>query len=209
MSRLPARITPAFAGPADSRSVRRRAASAAGGAAPLPAHLPLAAWVAVVLASLFAFGDTWVGMAEVWAGSDKFQHGVAIAPIAAWAAWRVRDRLAGLTQAPSLAGAAASLACCALWAVGSLAGVNAAMQLAAVGLVGALAWALLGTATAAAMAFPLGYLLFMVPLGEGLAGPLTALTAEIHRLMTVAGFGGEDQAALMEFFKGPQKEPAP
>ena len=39
--------------------------------------------------------------------------------------------------------------------------------------------------------------------------PLTALTAEVHRLMTVAGFGGEDQAALMEFFKGPQKEPAP
>jgi 2-hydroxy-3-oxopropionate reductase len=39
--------------------------------------------------------------------------------------------------------------------------------------------------------------------------PLTALTAEIHRLMTAAGWGGEDQAALMEFFKGPQKEPAP
>ena len=39
--------------------------------------------------------------------------------------------------------------------------------------------------------------------------PLTALAAEIHRLMTVAGWGGEDQAALMEFFKGPRKEPAP
>ncbi|MEZ5754331.1 MAG: NAD(P)-dependent oxidoreductase [Paracoccaceae bacterium] len=36
--------------------------------------------------------------------------------------------------------------------------------------------------------------------------PLTALCAEIHRLLTSAGLGGEDQAALMEFFKGPQKE---
>lgn len=36
--------------------------------------------------------------------------------------------------------------------------------------------------------------------------PLTALAAEIHRLMTAAGFGGEDQAALMEFFSGPSKE---
>jgi exosortase A len=179
MSRLPAGIAEAFDGPSASRSVFGRAASAAGGASPLPAGLPLAAWVAVVLASLVAFGDTWVEMVEVWAGSDKFQHGFAIAPIAAWAAWRVRDRLAGLTQAPSPAGAAASLACCALWAVGSLAGVNAAMQLAAVGLVGALAWALLGTATAAAIAFPLGYLLFMVPLGEGLAGPLTTMTADV------------------------------
>jgi 2-hydroxy-3-oxopropionate reductase len=30
--------------------------------------------------------------------------------------------------------------------------------------------------------------------------PLTALCAEVHRLLTSAGLGGEDQAALMEFF---------
>ena len=34
--------------------------------------------------------------------------------------------------------------------------------------------------------------------------PLTALCAEIHRMLTAAGLGGEDQAALMEYFKGPQ-----
>jgi 2-hydroxy-3-oxopropionate reductase len=36
--------------------------------------------------------------------------------------------------------------------------------------------------------------------------PLTALCAEVHRMLTVAGFGGEDQAVLMEFFKGPRKD---
>ena len=36
--------------------------------------------------------------------------------------------------------------------------------------------------------------------------PLTALCAEIHRMLTSAGLGGEDQAALMEFFKGPRKD---
>lgn len=36
--------------------------------------------------------------------------------------------------------------------------------------------------------------------------PLTALAVEIHRLLTAAGLGGEDQAALMEFFSGPSKE---
>lgn len=36
--------------------------------------------------------------------------------------------------------------------------------------------------------------------------PLTAACAEVHRLMTAAGWGGEDQAALMEYFKGPRKE---
>ena len=38
------------------------------------------------------------------------------------------------------------------------------------------------------------------------AMPLTTLCAEIHRMLTAAGLGGEDQAALMEFFKGPNKE---
>ena len=38
------------------------------------------------------------------------------------------------------------------------------------------------------------------------AMPLTAACAEIHRMLTAAGLGGEDQAALMEFFKGPDRE---
>lgn len=40
----------------------------------------------------------------------------------------------------------------------------------------------------------------------GVAMPLTSLCGEIHRMLTAAGLGGEDQAALMEFFKGPDKE---
>ena len=40
----------------------------------------------------------------------------------------------------------------------------------------------------------------------GTAMPLTALCAEVHRMLTASGLGGEDQAALMEFFKGPRKD---
>ncbi len=32
--------------------------------------------------------------------------------------------------------------------------------------------------------------------------PLTAVSAEVHRLLTSVGLGGEDQAALMEYFSG-------
>ena len=35
--------------------------------------------------------------------------------------------------------------------------------------------------------------------------PLTAVCAEVHRMLTAAGLGGEDQAALMEYFKGPDR----
>ncbi|MNS29054.1 2-hydroxy-3-oxopropionate reductase [compost metagenome] len=37
------------------------------------------------------------------------------------------------------------------------------------------------------------------------AMPLTALCAEVHRMLTAAGLGGEDQAALMEFFTGAKR----
>ncbi|MCB1429717.1 MAG: NAD(P)-dependent oxidoreductase [Nitratireductor sp.] len=37
----------------------------------------------------------------------------------------------------------------------------------------------------------------------GTSMPMTTLCAEIHRLLTAAGLGGEDQAALMEYFAGP------
>ncbi len=41
------------------------------------------------------------------------------------------------------------------------------------------------------------------------AMPLTAVCAEIHRLLTSAGLGGADNAALMKYFEGPkQGEPA-
>ncbi len=38
------------------------------------------------------------------------------------------------------------------------------------------------------------------------AMPLTAVCAEIHRMLTAAGLGGEDQAALMEFFRGARRD---
>ncbi len=37
------------------------------------------------------------------------------------------------------------------------------------------------------------------------AMPLTAVCAEVHRMLTAAGLGGEDQAALMEFFTGAKR----
>lgn len=37
------------------------------------------------------------------------------------------------------------------------------------------------------------------------AMPLTATCAEVHRMLTAAGLGGEDQAALMEYFRGAGK----
>ena len=43
----------------------------------------------------------------------------------------------------------------------------------------------------------------------GTSMPMTALCTEIHRMLTAAGLGGEDQAAVMEFFNGAKEEIMP
>lgn len=43
----------------------------------------------------------------------------------------------------------------------------------------------------------------------GTSMPMTALCAEIHRMLTTAGLGGEDQAAVMEFFNGAKEDITP
>lgn len=40
----------------------------------------------------------------------------------------------------------------------------------------------------------------------GTSMPMTALCGEIHRMLTAAGLGGEDQAAVMEFFNGAKEK---
>lgn len=40
----------------------------------------------------------------------------------------------------------------------------------------------------------------------GTTAPLTALVAEMHKLMVTAGYGGQDQATLMEYYRGFQRE---
>lgn len=40
----------------------------------------------------------------------------------------------------------------------------------------------------------------------GTSMPMTALCGEIHRMLTAAGLGGEDQAAVMEFFNGAKED---
>ncbi|MEM1236856.1 MAG: NAD(P)-dependent oxidoreductase [Pseudomonadota bacterium] len=43
----------------------------------------------------------------------------------------------------------------------------------------------------------------------GTSMPMTALCTEIHRMLTAAGLGGEDEAVLMEFFNGAKEEITP
>ncbi len=128
---------------------------------------------------LLLYRDTFGTMVGIWSRSDTFAHAFLVPPIALWLAWRQRSLLQRLPPCPQLwvllpmAGAAAG------WLLGDMAGVNALTQLAATALLVLTVPALLGTAVARALLFPLCFLFFMVPVGEFVMPQLMQWTADV------------------------------
>lgn len=126
-----------------------------------------AALLAALLgAMLWAYRDTLGAMVGIWDRSETFAHGYLIAPIALWLVWQQRDRLRTVPVGHSIAGIVALGAAGFAWLLAELASVASVSQFALVGMIVALVWAVLGTAMARALAFPLGFLFFLVPFGE-------------------------------------------
>jgi exosortase A len=128
-------------------------------------------------ALLVVFAPTWIAMAKVWANSETYGHGMAVAPIAVWLVWRQRTQLAALTPSVSWVGVAGLAVCCVGWLAAELAGINVVTQFAFTGMIVCLVLALTGWSVAKAMAFPLLFLFFMVPAGEVFNPPLMDGTA--------------------------------
>lgn len=141
-----------------------------------PAHWALTAVALGVL--LFALNGTFVAMSDIWRTSSSFNHCILIAPVSALLIWRRRGRLAQLQYRPSPVGLALFAACAGLWAIGALGQVVTLQYFAVVAMIPTAIWAVIGTAAAREIAFPLAYLLFMVPIGEFLVPWLMELTAE-------------------------------
>ena len=139
---------------------------------------PVACLALALLVLAIALRDTWLGMVNVWLNSETFGHAFLVAPIAGWLVWHQRRRLQGLTPRPWLPGLAAVAALIGLWYVADAVGVALGQQIAGVGLISALTLTLLGWRIAWVLAFPLGYLIFMVPFGEALVPPLQTFTAD-------------------------------
>jgi exosortase A len=127
---------------------------------------------------LLAFFPTWRAMAGVWLVSETFGHGILVAPVSAWLVWRQRAALARLEPAPSWLGVACIALACAGWLVAELAGINVLAQFAVTAMLPSGVLALAGVRVVRAIAFPLAFLLFMVPAGEVLHEPLMHATAD-------------------------------
>src|SRR5437762_1654475 len=110
------------------------------------------------------YGPVLIKMARQWQDDPTYSHGWIIAPIALMLAWHQRDRLRDAARRPSNAGLLLVAASLLLFAAGSLA---AELFLTRISLIGVLAGTILYTLGAnhlRLLAFPLLFLIFMIPL---------------------------------------------
>lgn len=145
---------------------------------PKPWRLPLltlgAAWG--LLAVLYY--STGASMVEIWNRSETFAHAWVVPPISAWLVWRMRATLAPMLPQPAPLWLIVLLPLGLFWLLGDLAAANSVTQFGLLGMAVALVPALLGTAIARQLAFPLGFLCFAVPFGDFLTPWLIERTAD-------------------------------
>ena len=138
---------------------------------------PRAAIVLALLAPLFLYFGTLESIVTIWNHSGTFAHGWVVAPISLWLAWRKRDELRALPLRPCLP-AFGLVALAGLgWLVATLGDVQVLRHYALAAMFPLAVLAVCGIRIAAALAFPLLFLMFAVPFGEVLVPPLIQFTA--------------------------------
>lgn len=138
---------------------------------------PVLAVLVYLTVLLMVYWPTLMSMVDIWARSDTFAHGFIIAPVSLWLVWQLRGELADLTPKTQPWFILPMLAAGLLWLMSRLVDVMVIRQLSFVLLLIFGVCALLGTAVARRLLFPLAFLLFMVPMGENLIAPMMDFTA--------------------------------
>lgn len=119
-----------------------------------------------------AFAPAVLGMSAVWRSVDYQSHGFLVPVVSLWIVLRGRYARRGLAVAPDARGLALLGAACVAYLAGLAAG---SISLQGAAIVAALAGAVLFTRGAAwlrHLAFPIGFLLFMVPVPPTWIAPL-------------------------------------
>ena len=133
--------------------------------------------IAIGLLLLGGLFNTEVSAAlQTWDASTAYNHCFLIIPIVLYLLWDRRSDLAGIPARPMLAALPLGLPLAAAWLVAERLGIMEGRQLAAISFVELLLLTVLGWRLWRAMAGPLLYLYFLVPVGEFLTPTLQDIT---------------------------------
>ena len=110
------------------------------------------------------YAGTWSSLVRQWTSDDNYSHGFFVVPLALYFAWERRAALAAAPPAPSLGGLGVVVLSLLVWVAGTL---GAELFLTRVSMIGVLAgtiWFLWGWPHLRILAFPVLFLLLMIPL---------------------------------------------
>ena len=138
------------------------------------------AWWPVAIycvAVILLFWETASSIVDIWSRSETYMHGYLIVPISVWLVWNKRTALSAMPLRPLLAPQVLLLLGGLAWLLAHLIDVLVVQQFALVGLLIVGVWSLVGNRVAWMIAFPLGFLLLAVPVGEDLVPAMMEFTA--------------------------------
>ncbi len=123
------------------------------------------------------FWETAQSMIDVWASSRTFAHGFLVLPATGYLIWCYRALWMHLVPVPSPWGVVALILLGGGWFVGYVADVMWLQQAAVVAMLPGLMWAIVGKEIAKTLSWPLGFLVFMLPVGTSIEPWLQDFTA--------------------------------
>ena len=103
-------------------------------------------------------------LVQDWIHDDNYSHGFLIIPLSAWFAWKSRGRWAAMVPRPSNAGLAVVLGGLGLLLAGLLGAELFLTRISAVVVLAGVVLFLSGWASLRALAFPIGFLVLMIPI---------------------------------------------
>lgn len=138
----------------------------------------IVAFAVAVVVLLVCYWQTVQSLVWVWDHDGTYQYAVLIFPLSLWMAFNLRPQLRVRPPLPSVWGLAAVAGLVFVWYAGHLLDVNLLQHFALLALFSALVLACWGWRALWLLVFPLGYLVvFAVPWGDSLVGPLQDITA--------------------------------
>ena len=118
----------------------------------------------VLAAFAFLYRDVIAKLVSDWATDDNYSHGFLIVPVALYLAWERRQRLLAAPMQPSLLGLIVILGSLATLIAGVLGAELFLTRVSMIGVVGGAILFVLGWQHLRVLAFPIAFLLLMVPI---------------------------------------------
>ncbi|MEP3420830.1 MAG: exosortase A [Erythrobacter sp.] len=138
-----------------------------------------------VVAVMAIAAREWAEMAHQWWNIDTYTHVLMVPIIVGWLVVLRIGELAKFSPRPWWPGLVLVGCALTLWIVGRATGINIVAHAGAVGAVQGVVVTALGPRASLALALPIAFATFLIPIGDEFIAPLQSITADIAVALTI------------------------